>query len=65
MSELLIILAVLVNQNLEVGVYRGIYIYIYIYNEYMYMYIGACGFALENWHLSKLKYACMCTNPPG
>jgi hypothetical protein len=34
MSELLIILAVLVNQNLEVGVYREIY----IYNEYVHVY---------------------------
>ncbi len=36
MSELLIILAVLVNQNLEVGVYRDIY----IYNEYVHVYRG-------------------------
>ncbi len=40
MSELLIILAVLVNQNLEVGVYIYIYIYIYIYNEYVHVYRG-------------------------
>jgi len=40
MSEFLIILAVLVNQNLEVGVYRDIYIYIYIYiyDEYVHVF---------------------------
>jgi hypothetical protein len=34
MSEFLIILAVLVNQSLEVGVYREIY----IYDEYVHVY---------------------------